>query len=546
MFTRNSGPFSGHMKPNTSSFRWDPAVDFTPGTRTRSRPRVIQKQGPNPENGVTMPKKAAKKGGKQAGMTEEERVLYMQQRVQAEDEMAKRKEDMLTQFLKDKLQKEERNSSVNLHKLTTQWRAVLRQTRLVELRADIDILSQTFERVLDRKNSVIKCLVSDLSEAEHQSAQAIRSHLHCVDCLLALQKGRLASLQQQWSSSLEELCAEFNIEREQILSQHKTESVYQEDVTFAMEQHYTDLDGEARQDHQSTRDEIKNRSIEEKHALRIQHDGMVENLWSQLQQAQSNYKEATEDSLIAFQLLRSRDLLSSKEIDTQMRKIQKMQESIAALRSRLNSIQRESVGVTQDLRTAREEVTLQTHQLRAQLSNARAAERSQLTNLSVYSNGATKTVQGVIAKGERLLRMAEMCRKLETEHEKVLPFYTSSLTAEEESQERAYVMEPPSEVLAQAMLEYSILERFWQRYNKVLLEQHCLEQERGVLTEENHQLQGLVKQFLDGISVNDEILRHHNALLIVSQPTLRAPPTVDSQHRRHTVIEAAHITQHTL
>lgn len=50
----------------------------------------------------TMPKKGAKKGGagKQAGMTEEERLLYMQQRAQAEDEMAKRKENMLTQFLK--------------------------------------------------------------------------------------------------------------------------------------------------------------------------------------------------------------------------------------------------------------------------------------------------------------------------------------------------------------------------------------------------------------------------------------------------------------
>lgn len=55
----------------------------------------------------------------------------------------------------------------------------------------------------------------------------------------------------------------------------------------------------------------------------------------------------------------------------------------------------------------------------------------------------------VVDQGERLLRLAEMCRKLETEHEKVLPFYTSSLTAEEESQERANAMEPPSEELAQ-------------------------------------------------------------------------------------------------
>lgn len=48
-----------------------------------------------------MPKKAGKKGGgKLAGLTEEERLLYMQQKAQAEEEVAKRKEDMLTHFLK--------------------------------------------------------------------------------------------------------------------------------------------------------------------------------------------------------------------------------------------------------------------------------------------------------------------------------------------------------------------------------------------------------------------------------------------------------------
>ena len=49
-----------------------------------------------------MPKKGVKKGagGKQSAMTEEERLVYMQQKAHAEDELARRKEDMLTQFLK--------------------------------------------------------------------------------------------------------------------------------------------------------------------------------------------------------------------------------------------------------------------------------------------------------------------------------------------------------------------------------------------------------------------------------------------------------------
>lgn len=54
------------------------------------------------------------------------------------------------------MQKEEKNTTVNLHKLTQQWRTVLRQTRGAELRREIEIVRQTFERVLDRKDSVMK------------------------------------------------------------------------------------------------------------------------------------------------------------------------------------------------------------------------------------------------------------------------------------------------------------------------------------------------------------------------------------------------------
>ena len=46
-----------------------------------------------------MPKKG-KKSGKLAKMTEEERILYLEQQRLAEEEMKKKKEDMLAQFLK--------------------------------------------------------------------------------------------------------------------------------------------------------------------------------------------------------------------------------------------------------------------------------------------------------------------------------------------------------------------------------------------------------------------------------------------------------------
>lgn len=47
--------------------------------------------------------------------------------------------------------------------------------------------------------------------------------------------------------------------------------------------------------------------------------------------------------------------------------------------------------------------------------------------------------------------MAEMCRKLETETEKVLPFYASSLTPEEDEDVAAAMQEAPSESLAEVL-----------------------------------------------------------------------------------------------
>lgn len=56
----------------------------------------------------------------------------------------------------DKLQKEEKNSAVNLLKLNEGWRTILRQTQPAELRKDAVVLRQTFEKQLDGMDDVIK------------------------------------------------------------------------------------------------------------------------------------------------------------------------------------------------------------------------------------------------------------------------------------------------------------------------------------------------------------------------------------------------------
>ena len=87
-------------------------------------------------------------------------------------------------IFQDKLVKEEKNTRFNMYKISHQWRNIMRASKSKELKRDIEILSQTFERVVDRKDSVIKSLAKDLNEAEEQYSMALRSHLQSMDSLI--------------------------------------------------------------------------------------------------------------------------------------------------------------------------------------------------------------------------------------------------------------------------------------------------------------------------------------------------------------------------
>ncbi|XP_013416544.1 coiled-coil domain-containing protein 65 [Lingula anatina] len=489
-----------------------------------------------------MPKK---KSGKLSKMTEEERLLYMETQRLAEEEMRKKKEDMLTQFLKDKLSKEERASKFNLYKLNHQWRNIMREAKSKELKKDIEILSQTFERIVDRKESVIKSLAKDLLEAEEQYAMALRSHLQNVDNLIALQNQRLDTLKLEYEEELEMLKKEFDTERALMIEQHLQEMNDLADIMFAMEQNFNERENDAKSDFQSLRDEIKNKNLEEKHALRVNLEGKVEGLWKDFENSLQTYSSTTEERRKAFEDLKTKDEKSASEIETQMRKLQRIADHISQLKAKMAQNAKENEERNRHLKEEREVMVAHFRELKSQMNKLRDLERERLTKLTLESNASIKELKRVSEKGERILKLAEMSRKCETEEEKVLPFYASSLTQEEQEDVAAAVAEPPSERLASVMHEYAALENFWKRYNKVLLDKCALDKEKHTLVDENQKLRMLLKQYLDGISVNDEILSQVNPLFIVNNQTnvKMNVPVSDPRVRRpqHTVVEAAHV-----
>jgi hypothetical protein len=84
--------------------------------------------------------------------------------------------------------------------------------------------------------------------------------------------------------------------------------------------------------------------------------------------------------------------------------------------------------------------------------------------------------------------------------------------------------------------EFSYLNNFYKRYNKVLLDKLAIEKQKEALAKDNALLKSLLKQYLDGISLNDDVLKNNNPLFVVNNKVNLARPPVEKVENK-TIIE---------
>ena len=96
-------------------------------------------------------------------------VLLEQMRI-AEMEQRRKQEVLLRTRLEELMNEEETMTKVSTKDIEARWMRFLRDRRQKELLSEIEILRNTFEKMLDRKNAVIAMLMTDMEEAEEQYA----------------------------------------------------------------------------------------------------------------------------------------------------------------------------------------------------------------------------------------------------------------------------------------------------------------------------------------------------------------------------------------
>jgi len=491
--------------------------------------------------------KVAAKGGKggKGKESEQERQLRFEIERMKEEEAARAKEAARRDELKKARDAEERYSRLNRFKIMNQWRKLMRLVKVEDLRKEIEIISQNHEREVDRKDAIIQVLDRDLEDSEEQYQMALRAHLVMVDRLIDLHNQKLAGTELEFEKDLQELMDEFGAERTEMMASHARHKKEMLDIMATMEAEFNETEGDARQEFESTREEIKNKNSEEYNVLRFTLEGFIEELERHFDAAHANYMATTEQRTQDFKNLTIKDQTSARTIETQMRRLQRLQDSLAHWKAKLATNAKKCEERNRAMKAEKDAIFGHFQDLKGRMNKFREREAQRLQELTINSQAAIKALDEKRYKAERIIKLAELTRRYETEREKVLPFYESSVeeeakAASDAAEVRKQLQSSAAGKDGQPIEEWNYLDNFFQRYNKVFLDVMGIERERDRLRHENGDLRSILKQYLDGISVNEDVINNPNPLLVVNHKTNIVMPSAYQRPPPATIVEGAH------
>jgi len=454
--------------------------------------------------------------------------------------------DLRKQQLKHQALIEIRNSKYNMSKIQESWLKIMRSAKTKQLKKQVEIISQNHERDVDRKDAILQMLDRDLDEAEEQHQVAVRSHLLNVDSLLEIQQSRLLALEHDCNRDVNTLTEEFRYEREEIQDKHALEK---RELTLIVQQ--VEHDERNREqadvtDHQAQFEMIRNRNIEEDHQMKSNLEEKIEETRSRCKEKLQLYQNQTESNTSDYKQFLFNDAKLSKQVERRLRQVERMQSSIQHWKLKIAQNKQECEDRNQQLRTEKDHIGKHFQELKGKMNQFRTEEKKKLSELTQNARNCVNSLNDQLGLAENIIKTSELCRKFETEREKVLPFYLSrDLLSEFEEGDLNFDNEELKEEIRKELTdigidEWTYLDNFFKRFNKVKLDQLAIDQEKQRLQRENVQLRSILKQFLDGVSVNEDVLAQPNPLLVVNGRVNLNHVPVKQFGEKKVFVEAAH------
>lgn len=397
----------------------------------------------------------------------------------------------------------------------------MRMTKTDQLKTDLEIYAQNNHRELDSKEAFLQMLDKNLDEAEDQYNLALRNHLIQIDKLQEIRDARISALNNEFAKAAEILYDEFSREADELMRNHNRQTKEMNDMMETVQDEEADKTMQSREIFQTFREETKDKALEEMENLQNEMNSKQVNLSNYLETLYQKYMNDTKDKFENYTQLMGGNETQSKKIDEDMKKIARTKEKIHVTTIKILMMEKEFHTRTVCLNKEKSAIGTNFLDLKTKMGNFRDKERKRLTELVLNSKSAVEKLRELAKLGEKNLKTAELCRRLETEKEKVVPFYESTIDENEIPEDLRTIF---NEITNEEFKKFSYLKNYFKRYNKIMLDKLAIQKQKELYLKENQTLKSLLKQHIDGISVNDDVIRNENPLIVTNKAKLEYVP----------------------
>ena len=419
----------------------------------------------------------------------------------------------ITRMQKDRLNKWEKSEMKNLRKnrvkILHKWRNYMREIKYDELKQQIDIISSTHYRELDHQIYKLKNVNNDIDKLNDQTLKTEISHFRKMKQLNDIHKERMIELQSEFERDLEILKNEFNSEKEYILKYHKQQREITQCLINEIEKRELNEMHETKQIHETEREELRNKNLEDLNVLKISLEAEIEEYEKQFDETHDRYIESTEDKNREFAELKQKDEKLSLEIENLMKRIELLQQQLIFWKKKISTNDKENCQKIKVLKKNKSQLMQQYRLLKSKMSKFRKTQNDRLSNIVTSARKTNEKNTNILLLGQRILKYAEMANKLQTEKEKVFPFGSddnNNIINDQQMDEQQLNDDP--------LLKN--MQHFIQKYNFALIDSTTFEEKRKTLSAENKKLRAILKAYLKGITVSKNSINQPNTLFVIN------------------------------
>ena len=404
------------------------------------------------------------------------------------------------------------------------------------LKKEIKFNLQNHEREVDAKVAIISMLERDLDEADEQYQMALRNHLMHVDQLIAIQESRMQGLHEEFERDLKILKDEYDLEKSEIKKVHEREKKELDDLIKTVKEEEALKNEEAKRHHDTEMESLRTANTDELNNLETKLSEKIKVVHQIFQNDLSNFKSQTTSQYQDYEKHMKETNEMTEIINKKKNELERLRKEIDSLRAKKMQTEIDMAARNKSLTEKKMKIHKHSQELKYKMNQFRDAESARLTELIVNSKKCMDTLKDYESLGEKLLKTAELCRKLETERERVLPFYMNDPDSVADKPEE--IKEEIAGLRKGQYNEFMMLDQFYKRYNKVLLDKLAVDKQKKMLDKENVFLKSLLKQYIDGVSVNDDVMGTSNPLFVVNYNVNLNKPAVEPAGDKKTYIEA--------